>query len=61
MADFNSAYHKFCPVEVNGSPGVRNSALPPIYNTQLATATSIFSGIATGSACSPPNIISSSA
>ena len=29
MADFNSAYHKFCPVEVNGCPRVRNSALPP--------------------------------
>lgn len=29
MADFNSAYHKFCPVEVNGCPRVRNLALPP--------------------------------
>ena len=30
MADFDFAYHKFCPVEVNGSPRVRNLALPPI-------------------------------
>ena len=30
MADFDFAYQKFCPVEVNGSPRVRNLALPPI-------------------------------
>ena len=35
MADFNSAYHKFCPVEVNGCPGVRNLALPPIKTAKL--------------------------
>ena len=41
MADFNSAYHKFCPVEVNGCPRVRNLALPPI-NCQTAKLATLF-------------------
>ena len=30
MADFNFTYHKFCPVEVNGSPRIRNLVFLPI-------------------------------
>jgi hypothetical protein len=42
MADFDFAYQKFCPVEVNECPMVRNLALPPIIKTdKLSNCTTV--------------------